>query len=129
MFPRPVAGLALVLTLGLVRGFAADVVDAIELDAPPERMAYQPPQYPAAAGASEVAADVHMTLVIDLDGSVRAIENIETAQPEFVAAARAAAERWRFQGGSVGGQPTRYRLPVTVFFRPASQAATAPGPA
>lgn len=106
-----------VTSVAMTHAASSDAVELSALDAVPERTVYQPPQYPAALIPSGEPANVSMTLIIDLDGSVRDVEDVKASRLEFADAARAAVQRWRFQSGFTKGVPTLYRVPVTVALR------------
>jgi TonB family protein len=118
MYLRSSICLCVAAMAGPMLGAAASgVVDVSALDAVPERTAYQVPKYPPSLVQNGASADVSMTLIIDIDGSVRDVEDVKAPAPEFAAVARAAVERWRFQSGYIKGLPTLYRVPVTVALR------------
>lgn len=120
MLPRPLGFLALTfvaVTAVSLAAAASSIVECHALDGVPERIGTRPAKYPEALRATGTAEDVRVSLVIDLDGSVRDIESVDASQPAFAEAAREAVKDWRFQSGYVKGLPTRYRVRAVVPFR------------
>jgi TonB family protein len=102
------------------------VYDVGSVDEPPElrnrrdviRMLER--SYPDALRDSRVSGDVILSFVVDREGRVEpgTIQAVNSADPQFVEAARRVAERMRFRPGRVRDEAVRTSVQVPVSFRP-----------
>ncbi|MEM6791789.1 MAG: TonB family protein [Myxococcota bacterium] len=81
------------------------------------------PDVPYPEGATG-RAEVELSLVVDVDGSVRSAEVVRGSEP-FAGAARAASRTWRFTPARRDGKPVAAKIRFAVTF----EAATSPDPA
>lgn len=94
------------------------VFSLAEVDTPPRPVMQPPPLYPAAARQAGIEGAVEMTFVVTVEGRVENVR-VVTSQPGsvFVAAAREAVERWRFEPAHRQGKPVAVRVRVPLEFR------------
>ncbi|HEX8362962.1 MAG TPA: TonB family protein [Longimicrobium sp.] len=102
------------------------VYDVGSVDEPPElrnrrdviRMLER--SYPDAMRDARVSGDVILSFIVDPEGRVEpgTIQAVNSADPQFVEAARRVAERMRFRPGRVRDEPVRTSVQVPVSFRP-----------
>jgi protein TonB len=76
--------------------------------------------YPPVLRDAGVSGDVILTFIVDREGRVEpaSIQAVNSADPQFVEAARRVAERMRFRPGRVRNEPVRTSVQVPVSFRP-----------
>jgi TonB family protein len=76
--------------------------------------------YPPVLRDARVSGDVILSFVVDREGRVEpnSIQAVNSADPQFVDAARRVAERMRFRPGRVRDEPVRTSVQVPVSFRP-----------
>lgn len=85
---------------------------------PPQMQRYVAPEYPASMLARGLRGAVVLQFVVEVDGSVGKVEVIESAGPEFDAAAISAAKLLRFTPATVDGKPTRVAIRFRYAFAP-----------
>jgi serine/threonine-protein kinase len=76
--------------------------------------------YPPVLRDARVSGDVILSFIVDRDGRVEpgTIQAVNSADPQFVEAARRVAERMRFRPGRVRDEAVRTSVQVPVSFRP-----------
>ena len=86
----------------------------------PERVRFEPPEYPASAQARGEEALVILELTLDPGGAVREVRPLRGPE-DLAAAAAAAASKWAYRPTLVEGKPAALRFAETVRFvlRPA----------
>lgn len=76
------------------------------------------PPYPADKLAAEQEATLRLTLTIDANGRVTAVEPVSNADREFLAAARRyIITHWRYQPATEDGHPLSSKLTITLRFQ------------
>jgi protein TonB len=81
----------------------------------PERVLFVAPEYSDMAREAGVEGTVMLWALVDLDGSVKAVQVIRSV-PLLDAAASAAVHRWRFTPALASGHPVRVWVAVPVRF-------------
>jgi protein TonB len=82
-----------------------------EIDQPPRAMVRMRPIYPPLARARSLEGEVQVEFVVGIDGAVYAAEVMASAPPGvFDASALHAVQRWRFEPGTLGGEPVPVRV-------------------
>jgi TonB family protein len=81
----------------------------------PKRLKFVAPEYPAEAQARGLRGIVILDLIIDPEGSVRAVE-VTRSVPPFDEAAVAAVRQWEYEPTKIGGRPVSVRLTVPITF-------------
>ena len=95
----------------------AAIMTADSVDAPPRLSQGAEVVYPPRARAKGVTGSVTLSLVVEADGSVGAIEILDATPPGvFEDAAVAAVRRWRFEPGSYEGRAVAVRARQTLRF-------------
>lgn len=89
-----------------------EFVDADQL---PERVLFVSPEYTDMAREAGVEGTVMLWALVDLDGSVKAVQVIRSV-PLLDAAASTAVRRWRFTPALANGHPVRVWVAVPVKF-------------
>lgn len=89
-----------------------------QLTRAPELIEFVEAEYPAAEREAGVGATVLLRLTIEADGSVSAVEVIESAGEAFDGAATTAALRFRFTPAEVDGVPSTIRITYRYEFTP-----------
>ena len=79
---------------------------------------YVPAQYPAAMLARGLRGAVTLQLVVEVDGSVGKVHVVESAGPDFDAAAIEAAKLLRFAPATQAGKPVRVAIRFRYAFAP-----------
>ncbi len=97
--------------------FGPDVLRIGGNIAPPRRLAYVPPVYPALARQAKVGGIVIVELLIGTDGSVGDARVLESA-PMLEQAALDAVLQWRYEPTLRNGVPVPVQMTVTINFVP-----------
>ena len=93
------------------------VLDADQLDHPLVAVSRMPPLYPLQARRTNVEGWVEVSFLVDENGLVSDIRILQADPPGmFEESTRRAVANWRFQPGTVMGQPVRTRVTTTVRF-------------
>ncbi len=94
------------------------VFSLAEVDTPPRPLVQPPPLYPPAARRNGLEGRVELEFVVTESGHVENVIVIDS-QPGtiFVAAARTAVERWRFEPASRRGEAVDVRVQVPLEFK------------
>lgn len=88
---------------------------------PPKLTHRVEPRYPSGARRLHISGVVILECVVDKDGVIRRAHVIRgLAMPSFAYAAVDAVRQWRFQPGTVDGQPVDVIFNLTVSFRSAT---------
>lgn len=93
---------------------------------PPKLTTFVPAEYPESEKARGRAASVVLRLTIDAEGNVQDASVVESAGPDFDAAAAGAAKRFRFEPAQINGKPSPIRILYRYEFTLTPQAAEAP---
>ena len=115
-----VGGLAVSLDMGEVgtREDPAEMIfDSVDLDQAPQATVCIPPEYPFQARERGVEGYVAVKFLVRADGSVGNV-NVLKAKPEgvFEEEVRRALPRWRFQPGTIAGEPVPSWVVTTLRF-------------
>ncbi|HZP59148.1 MAG TPA: TonB family protein [Opitutaceae bacterium] len=82
----------------------------------PVVLAMQLPEYPFTLRKSRIEAVVTIQFVVGVDGRARDLNIINSPDPQFDAAIRAAATDWRFEPGTRDGYPVNVRMTMPITF-------------
>lgn len=74
------------------------------------------PDYPRKLRRKKIEGRVILQAVVSMDGSVRDIVPVKSANSEFTEAAIAAVEKWRYKPALKGGSPVDARFTIVVDF-------------
>lgn len=89
-----------------------------DVDTPPTAVLQAPPNYPPGARHSRLEGEVILRFVVTAEGTVEAIDVIESRPGTvFVSAARSAVERWRFEPAQRDGRAVAVQVEVPLEFR------------
>jgi TonB family protein len=77
-----------------------------------------PPRYTAEAKANRIAGIVIMELVIDREGNVADAKVLKPLPFGLDETALVAAKQWKFQPGTINGEPVDVIFNITINFRP-----------
>ena len=75
------------------------------------------PLYTAEAMRAKIGGEVHLNVIVGLDGSVTDVTVIKSLEPSLDQAAIHAAKQWKFKPGLYGGQPVPTRVRLVLEFR------------
>ncbi len=75
-----------------------------------------PAVYPAAARREGISGTVSLRTLVNANGVPTSIEVVKGIRPDLDAAAKAALSKWRFQPGTMNGQPVDARVNVEITF-------------
>jgi len=92
-----------------------DPVPIADLDQRP-RAIHQPVPVTTPKMRAKAPATVHVIFTVDESGRVEAALVQRSTDPLFDGAALAAVKQWKFEPGTRGGQPVRFRMRVPVTF-------------
>ncbi|MEY3012436.1 MAG: hypothetical protein RIT45_1171 [Pseudomonadota bacterium] len=111
------AGVALLSAVWalLLAGSPAAAAEPVE---PPKMERYVAPEYPASMLARGLRGAVVLQLVVEIDGSVGKVEVVESAGPDFDAAAVAAGKLLRFTPAMQASKPVRVAIRFRYAFAP-----------
>ncbi len=110
-----VVGLVLAALVAAPLAWAAEPPAPVE---PPQLVKPVEPTYPAELAGRGVAGNVVVEIDIDATGAVVAAKVVESAGPEFDAAALAAAKQLQWRPASQGGKAIPVRIRYRFAFRP-----------
>jgi protein TonB len=124
--PQPVDSTPVVLPPPPVMPPGEPVYDVGSVEDPPELrnrrdvIRILERNYPPVLRDAGVSGDVILSFIVDREGRVEpaSIQAVNSADPQFVEAARRVAERMRFRPGRVRNEPVRTSVQVPVSFRP-----------
>ncbi|MEY3014433.1 MAG: hypothetical protein RIT45_3168 [Pseudomonadota bacterium] len=85
---------------------------------PPKLVQYAEPETPPEMAARGLRGAVVLQIVVEADGSVGDVKVVQSAGPEFDAAAIEAAKRLRFEPARQGDQPVRVAIQFRYVFAP-----------
>lgn len=97
-------------------GFSIGVIDAMEVDRPPQVKVRAAPVYPFAMRRAGVTGRVVVEFTVDTDGSVRDVAAVESNRVEFEQAAIQAVSKWTFSPGIKNNREVKTRLRVPILF-------------
>jgi TonB family protein len=83
---------------------------------PPEERRTPDPVYPKYLGKRHLFGDVEMNMAISKEGRVTAVEILRVTHPDFITAALAAVDRWKFQPARIGRLPAEGRKNSVLSF-------------
>jgi periplasmic protein TonB len=90
--------------------------DLAELDTPPEAVKRTAPLFPAELRAQRISGKALISFVVDANGEVRDVAEVEATHPQFGHAAVQAVSLWRFKPGMKAGKKVACRLHVPILF-------------
>ncbi len=85
-------------------------------DIPPKVISQERPKYPYAMARFGLRGQVLIDFVVDQQGRVREPVIAESDNPEFDEPALKALRQWKFQPGTLAGQPVNTRMRVPIVF-------------
>lgn len=83
---------------------------------PPRVIEQRPPSYPESAGANGPTGTVVLVVTVSAQGSVTAVEVVQSLAPEFDEAAKKAVAGWAFAPALLDTKPVAARIRVPVVF-------------
>lgn len=83
----------------------------------PVRVRAERPPYPPLARAADIEGDVLLLAQVGTDGTVAAVDVLQSPHPLLADAARKAVLRYRYTPGSRNGVPAAFSVRVTIRFR------------
>ena len=94
-----------------------DVFDADQLDKPLIPVSRVPPFYPIHARRASIEGWVEVSFLVNEDGRVTDVRVIDAQPPGvFEDSVRQTVNRWRFQPGTIMGEPVKARVTTTIRF-------------
>ena len=94
-----------------------DVFDADQLDRPLIPVSRVPPFYPIQARRAAIQGWVEVSFLVNVDGRVTDVRVIDAQPPGvFEDSVRQTVSRWRFQPGTIMGEPVKARVTTTIRF-------------
>lgn len=119
MIPARLVPLSLALAFAPLAASAQEIVEPTpvigEVQAP-VLVSKVAPEYPDAARRTYRAGRVILRIVVARDGTVADSEVLQSAGPDLDDAARRAVARWRYQPGTLRGEPIAVYYTVSVDF-------------
>lgn len=100
----------LLLPAGLLLGLLVSVVNASELQEPPQPVSQVAPVYPYEMRRTGRSGLVLLSYIVSRDGRVPAAFPILSSHPDFSVAVIAAVRQWRFRPGKVNGRAVNTRV-------------------
>lgn len=94
----------------------AEVFEEGQVDVDPVPMQTPPPAYPDRARDLAVEGEAVAVFVVDVDGKVRTIENIDAPHPIIADEIRATIMQWKFKPAQNRGVPVKARMRVPFDF-------------
>jgi protein TonB len=97
---------------------AAAAPSAAAVETAPVQIGFADPAYPPRARNRRIEGEVELAFIIDRNGEPRDIQVVRAEPPNtFDREALRAAQRWRFEPGTVNGQPVEQRTTRVLRFR------------
>ncbi len=94
------------------------VFEADELDKPLIPVSRVPPFYPLQARRAGIEGEVKISFLVNEQGRVEDIRILNARPPDmFEKSVRRAVSGWRFQPGTIMGEPVRARVTTSVVFK------------
>ncbi len=98
------------------RELQAEVFEEGEVDQNAIPVKATQPAYPSRARDLAIEGTVTITFVVDVDGRVVEIENIDAPHQSFVTEARKTVSQWRFRPAQNKGVPVKQRVRISIDF-------------
>lgn len=87
------------------------------LDEMPKVVKRTRPVYPEGLRRSGMTGEVHVSIIVSLEGRVRSAEVVRSSHPGFDEAALDAITQWTFKPGMRNGVPVNTRIQTSIVFR------------
>jgi len=94
------------------------LAEVTELDSAPVRVMRPIARLPATIADKGAPDTVTLVAIVDTEGRVANVEQVQAATPENAQFAAQLVRTWEFSPSTIAGKPARFRMPVTVALRP-----------